>query len=195
MGLTLITGSNAELLTLDQIKTHLRIEEGVDDALLGAFRASAHEWAEDYTERQFLTATYDLTLDGFPGGGKAIYLPKPPLQSVTSINYIDHAGAEQTWDAADYIVDTTGQVGRITPAWLETYPVTREIPNAVTVRFVAGYGGANDIPRPILVAMLSLIAHWYEHREAVVVSTSGNAVNEVPMTFKNILRSYQVLEF
>jgi len=37
----------------------------------------------------------------------------------------------------------------------------------VKVNYVAGYGAATAVPQTIKQAMLMLIAHWFENREAV----------------------------
>ena len=52
--------------------------------------------------------------------------------------------------------------------------------NAFEVAFTAGYGDeASDVPAPIRHALKLLVAHWFEHREPVVV---GAAPPEVPAT-------------
>jgi uncharacterized phiE125 gp8 family phage protein len=120
----------------------------------------------------------------------------PPLISVSSINYVDANGVTPTlWAATKYIVDAPegdhAQRGRITLAYGETWPVTRDIANAVTVQFIAGYGAAAAVPQGIKQAMLLMIGHWYEHRESVNV---GNIVNEMPQSAMALLWGYRALE-
>ena len=94
-------------------------------------------------------------------------MPKPPLQSVTSIKHFDNDGVEQTIPSTDYIVDTASIQGRITPTNDKFWPITETRINAVTVRFVAGFGSlTTDIPQSISVAILQLVSDMYEHREA-----------------------------
>jgi len=60
--------------------------------------------------------------------------------------------------------------------------------NAVTVRFVAGYGDAGDVPQAIKQAILILIAHWYEQRDPV---EAGNiAPIMVPLMVTTLLAPY-----
>jgi uncharacterized phiE125 gp8 family phage protein len=104
---------------------------------------------ESGTNRVLLTQTWDYTLDRFPCAGDrrgTLWLPYPPLSSVTSVKYIDMGGTLQTMSSADYVVDTSGVKGRITLAYQKYWPLTRDVASAVTVRFVAGYGDASQVP-------------------------------------------------
>ena len=142
---------------------------------------AARQYCETFTHRALITQTYDLKLDSFPWnspgyvdagqiGVGAIGIPKAPLQSVTSLTYIDTNGAVQTWDSSNYTVDAPAgpwaAPGRLVPAWSIYYPVCRTVPNAIVVRFVAGYGAASAVPYPIKQAMKLLIGNWYVNHEA-----------------------------
>ena len=111
-------------------------------------------------------------MDEFPAD--QICLPLPPVQSVTSITYTDATGSSATWDSSKYTFSASREPARIMPAYNENFPTdVREQPDAVTVRFVAGYGdAATDVPDQIKHAMLLLISHWFENREDVVVGTN-----------------------
>src|SRR3990172_9167653 len=69
-------------------------------------------------------------------------LQKPKLQSITSITYIDTAGATQTWTSTLYEADIKSDIGKVRPVSGESYPSTDDIYNAVTIKFKAGYGDA-----------------------------------------------------
>jgi uncharacterized phiE125 gp8 family phage protein len=74
-----------------------------DPELLARIRG-VRDRAEGATDRAFLTQTWDYTRDGFPDD-TVLELPKPPLQSVTHVKYLDTAGVEQTWPATHYVVE------------------------------------------------------------------------------------------
>ena len=154
------------------------------DPELVAWISAARQFVETFTHRAFITQTWDLALDGFPAWSTvavdarlvdegAIWLPKAPLVSVTSLSYVDTAGVTQTWASTNYTVDAPAgpwaRRGRLVPAWSIYYPVARSVPNAVTVRFVAGYGAASSVPAPIKAAMKLLIGHWWMNREAAAL--------------------------
>jgi len=106
-----------------------------------------------------------MRIDCFPW--RRIELPMPPLQSVTSLKYIDDAGVEQTMPTADYVVDAQHMIGRIRPAHGTQWPSTLDDEGAVRITFVAGYGAAGAVPQPIKQAILLLVGHWWINREAV----------------------------
>lgn len=139
---------------------------------------AARQYCETFTHRAFITQTWDLAQDVFPGGFDSLWIPKPPLVSVTSVSYVDQPGVTQTWSASLYTVDAPvgpeARKGRLYPAYLQIYPVTRAIENAVTVRFVAGYGAAaSSVPAPIKAAMKLLIGNWWMNREAAVIARAS----------------------
>jgi uncharacterized phiE125 gp8 family phage protein len=60
--------------------------------------------------------------------------------------------------------------------------------NAYVVKYVAGYGGASDVPEPIVQAIKLLTTHLYENREAV----TSLGVNTIPYTIGAMLQPYKV---
>jgi len=140
------------------------------DPLLGALIASARAAAELELRRYLVTQTLDAYFDAFPCGERSEIL-LPPLQSVTSITYVDIDGATQTLAADQYQVDAKSQPARIKPAYGLTWPSTREQDNAVIVRFVAGYGPAAAVPACIKQWMLMRIATMYEKTDGVITGT------------------------
>src|SRR4051812_27723432 len=120
-----------------------------DPELVGWITA-ARQYGETFTHRAFITQTWDDKRCGFPCYGEPIELPKAPLISVTSVSYVDANGDTQTWATSNYSVDapagSEARPGRIVPGYTVSYPTIRAIENAVTVRFVAGYGAASAVP-------------------------------------------------
>jgi uncharacterized phiE125 gp8 family phage protein len=113
-----------------------------------------------------------------------ILVPRPPLISVSSITYVDGNGTTQTLSAAAYKVDTDSEPGRITPAYGYCWPTTRAEINAIAITYVAGYATRAAVPASIKQAMLLLIGHWYENREAV-----GQVGGTVAMAVESLLWS------
>lgn len=191
MALTIVTKPATEPLSLADVREHLRLESTEGDArTLDALIATARKVVEGLTERVLVSQTWDWFMDAFPAGDFEV--PYPPLQvgaEITSIKYYDTAGVEQTWAASNYSLDTDSMPGRISRAYGVSYPSTRPMNNAVTVRFVAGYGDAEDVPEPIKQAMLILIAHWYGQRE-LVSTDAGINVAEVPFMVPILLADY-----
>lgn len=158
-GLRVVTGPTAEPITLAEARAQCRIEQTLEDASFAAYILSARQYLEAITGRAFLTQTLELTFDDFPAW--EIELPRGPVASITSINYLDTAGATQP--VTSYTLDGQSWPARLTPAFGATWPQTRGTAGCVAVRFVAGEAQA---PAPIRQAMLLAVAHWNEHREA-----------------------------
>lgn len=190
MALTLDTAPGVEFLSTAEAKAHLRVDIIDDDAFIDNLVKAARVHLEIVMNRSFVDTTWKLILDEFPAD--VIRLPRAPLSSVTSVTYTDTDGASQTVATADFTVDTDSEPGRIYPAFEEVWPATRDIRNAVTIEFVAGYGTAEtDVPETIRQAGLLLVGHWYENREQVIVGTS---TSELPMAVKSLMWSERILE-
>lgn len=168
MALTLVTKPTAPPVGVLELREHLRIVDAAEDQQLGRYLEAVLGEVDGpggWFGQALLTQTWDWTLDGFPCGKDwTLYAPLPPLQSVTSIKYLDTAGVEQTLPALDYDVDAKSLPGRILPAYGKTWPSTRMVMNAVTVRLVAGYGNAAAVPSDIRNAIVDRVALLYLRR-------------------------------
>jgi hypothetical protein len=165
------------------------LTDAVISALISAGRQMI-DGADGWLGRALITQTWDLVLDHFSGmnrpletgfygssdhgsyaGGyddihrmrrhrHGIVIPLPPLQSVTSIKYIDTDGAEQTADPATYLLKK-GTPSHIVLASGATWPsVNPTISGSVTIRFVAGYGDeGRDVPETIRTAIALQVSH------------------------------------
>jgi len=192
MSITLVTAPTTEPLTTAQAKAHIRVEHHTDDLIIDGFIRASRQHAANVTHRALITQTWRMDIGGFPANG-LIELPKPPLQSVTQIQYVDADGATQTLSSSIYDVDTASEPGCVRLAYQQNWPTTRDIYNAVQITYVAGYGDdGDDVPQPIRNAMLLLIGHWYENREAV---TAGISLVTTPMATDALLWPYRVFAF
>ena len=185
MSLVLVVAPTAEPVSTDEARKQVRgVPTDTDiTSELTSWIQAAREIGETYTRRRFIDQTLDWKFDGFPRDGLILRLPVANVTAISSISYVDTNGDTQTWSSANYRTDLpTGpkcERGRIQPAYGVSWPTTRDIINAVTIRLIAGYGAtAATVPEAIKVGMKALIGHWDRTREAVNV---GNIVSEVPM--------------
>ncbi|WP_137719346.1 head-tail connector protein [Methylobacillus flagellatus] len=181
MGLSVISAPEQEPITLALAK----LEAGVDaditafDSLFQSYWIpTAREQAEHRTGRALVTQTLRHTRDCFPGC--AVRLPRPALQSVEHVKYIDPNGALQTLDPSRYQVVTDELLGWVLPAYGEAWPSVRAQPGAVQIQYVAGYGTPEQVPVSIKHWMLMAVATWFKQHEAVV---TGTIVAELPRDF------------
>jgi uncharacterized phiE125 gp8 family phage protein len=181
MALKLISPPSEEPITASEAKASpsMRVSTATDDTAIAGLITTARKMAETYTLHALVTQTWELVLDGFPTGG--IVVPMPPLQSVTSIKYIDTDGDETTLSALLYAVDDDSIPGLITPAYGETWPTdVRDQVNAVRVRYVAGFGDEADVPQDIKTWIKMRVGTLYDNSQAVVV---GQTVTSIPRDF------------
>lgn len=172
-GLSLATAPTSEPVTLAEAKKHCEIGAEVNhhDEHLERLIQAARVYVENFTGRQIITATWDLYADSWPTDSLAIYLPKGPIQSVSSITYVDENGATQTWSSANYTLSSSREPAVVRLAYQATWPAYRFQPDSIRVRFVAGYGAAVAVPMGIKQAVLLLVGGWFLNRE---IETTNN---------------------
>lgn len=191
--LTLTTAPAAEPLSTTDAKLHLRVDVSTDDAYIDTLVKAARLEVERRTGRALIDQTWTMKVPRFPGAGYAIEIPRAPLQSVTSVAYVDAAGDSQTWASSEYSVDAPdGEYaarGLIVPDYGVSYPSTQGHLFDVTIVFVAGYGGASAVPADLVQAIRLLVAHWYDTRTPVVV---GTITATVPQSVTAILDNYRL---
>lgn len=176
MTLKLITAPTEEPISRTEAKLHLRVEHTADDTLIDGLIVAARQAAEHELQRALVTQTWERVLDAFPD--VEIELGMPPVQSITSVKYIDEDEVEQTLSALLYSLDSDNEPGWVLPAIDTEWPDTLDTADAVRVRFVCGYGAASAVPQAIKQWMLIRIGTLYKMREQFVVGTTMTPVPE-----------------
>ena len=181
----------AEPVTLDEQRAQMLIPDTLsedDDFIENDCIKTAREIVEEETWRALMTQTWRLNLMHF---SDSIPLPRPPLQGVSSITYIDLGGAEQTLPTSFYTVLTDDVPGRICRAYGQSWPAVRCVPNAIKITYVAGFASADAVPSAYKKAIKLLAADFYEHREE---STPLN-LHKIPVGVQRILAPLKVRHF
>jgi uncharacterized phiE125 gp8 family phage protein len=185
LNLIVVAPPDEEPVSLEEAKAHLRVDHSADDDLITAMIVAAREVCEQEAGRAFITQTWQLSLERFPGSECPIEIPKPPLIGIESVTYIDGEGDDQVLDPSAYYADTADDPGRLLPAFETSWPDAREFPNSVRIEFEAGYGAAAAVPARAKQAIKLLVSHWYEHREAVL---TGTISKEIEFSLQMLLR-------
>lgn len=180
----LITPPSGRALSVTTFKAHARIDETAEDTLIGSLLDVAEDEAESFTWRKFLAQTWDQYFDGF---GEELHLGFAPVASITSITYIDVNGTTQTLSASVYELAEENGLAEVRLKYGQVWPVTRCHDDVVTVRYVAGYGTAADIPPRILQAIAIHAAWSYRNREG--------DIEQFPQTFHRLLRPFRLQRF
>lgn len=193
MALNLVTGPTIEPVTLEEAKTHCRIDLTItdEDALVADLIVAATRHVERFTHRRLISQAFDDKRDAAPS--QVWESPVAPVLSIDSVSYVDGNGTTQTWSSALYRTDIpagpTAGPARLTPIYSGVWPQTQGVINAFTVRFTAGYGTtAASVPYDIKAAIKLLIGHLYANREA---GNIGNIVTPLPLGVESLLWPYK----
>lgn len=171
------------VISLEEAKNYLRVDGNDDDALIIALIETAEQAAENYTERIFLTRTFEFVFDS---AGDSIEIPKSPLQEVVKIETIDAGGMKSEVNSSIYDVDTTGLRGRVQLKSGCAWPIHRGFASFIITAKV-GYGDAvEDIPAPIREAIKQIVAQMYENRG------DAKADEDMPAIAVSLLRPYRI---
>jgi uncharacterized phiE125 gp8 family phage protein len=176
MALIRTTAPTTEPVTLSELKIDLRIDGIESDTTLNSYIKAARELAEDFQNRAFFTQTFELSFDSFPE--MPVKLPRPPLQSLVSVKYIDENGAEVPMNLTDFIVDTRSEPGRIAFKKDKQWPnVKLQSIDSVIFRFTAGFSDANKVSEAVKDAIKIYAAYRYDNPDA----------EDIPKAFYNAL--------
>ena len=174
-GMKIVTPPDAEPIDLTTAKNWLRVDHTADDTLITWMISMVREMTESYARRAWVTRSVEFTLSSFPvqapiASMTPIEFPLRPLQSVTSITYIDTNGVSQPFTNFTVWPDSTPPFIGVTPgnAWPGVQAGQLE---GVTIEAVIGYGEPGSgpgltsaIPNMAVMAMLMALTHFYENR-------------------------------
>jgi uncharacterized phiE125 gp8 family phage protein len=154
-----------------------------DDLAMSMLDAIVDKLQND-TSRTIMTTEWEAVYPRFPWQSDCFQMPRPPLNSITSIQYRDADFNLQTFDSSNYraVLSDQGQ-GLIALAdgseWPDTY---WGAPDAVTVTLLAGYAtDTADVPAHIQqISRLWFTHMWDQGRDAVV----NVPVNEMPYALR-----------
>lgn len=185
----------SEPISLPEARAHLNLDADgdsppahPDDPMISALITAARQTVENYTERRLALTQLELATDRFPWCGSPVQLPGSPLLSIDSVAYQDADGNTQTLDPGSYTFDSYSEPGWFMLAQGAAWPTTARVVNAIKIRYTAGYAPA-DVPGPLRSAMLLLLGHLYENREAVTIASQGA---ELPLGVQYLLRPYKL---
>src|SRR5580765_1769532 len=198
-----------EPITLEDAYMHLRLTTSgsppshPEDRWLTMFGIpSARLHCENWLERSLALQTIELSLSRFPGSDpndltNYIELPMGPVAGLDTFSYVADAGGELVSPPLDGF-----GISGTDPAVLyaDTWPTVKAgVPGAVRVRYVAGYSPANssplltpELPAVIKIAMLLMLGHLYEYREATTAGDIGSTLpHELPLGVAALLEPYR----
>jgi uncharacterized phiE125 gp8 family phage protein len=197
MSLQLLVPPETIPVSVQELRAHLRMDGlGADeDAVLMGYARAATDYVEQQTGLRLISQTWAYALDWFPTYHYRrfptegyIRLPLAPVQSVTSISYLDATtGLPVIWAPADYNLNGDRIVLMPGASW----PNVWRGHDVVEIEFVVGYGNDwNAVPESIRQAIAMLAGYWFSQREAAGVG--DHPISHVPFSVREIIEPYRV---
>jgi len=180
----LLAGPAEEPVSLAEAKAFLRIDDNAEDGLITTLIGAARLHVEGVTGRALIAQSWRIVLDDWPDNG-VVRLPVAPLLSVISIAATDSNGASHELPLGQF----GGEPERLlVPRVVVGMPALQERAG-IEIDYIAGFGTEpGDVPADIRQAILGLVAHWHEHRDAVLIAGSGAIV---PSGFDRMVAGYK----
>ena len=188
MAVRIITPPKGTLVSLNDLKRHLRVSWTDEDDYINALNLAAQNLVETWTQRRYLAQVLEQVLDHW---NDPMVLPVAPAAgsigaSITSVVYTASDGSTQTLDPSYYWDRPHGETRAVVRRWFVMYPWLGDGAERVVIRFaITGLQG--DVPPGIQHAIKLLVSHWREHREAVSGVDGRDSAAPLPLGVRELL--------
>jgi len=186
----LLAGPAQEPVSLAETKVFLRVDGGEEDGLISTLIAAARLHIESLTNRVLIEQTWRVVLDCWPPD-RIINLPVAPFRALVQILTYDLEGTSTALALAQFQSEAKVAPARLfLPPAIDGAPVLRAR-GGIEIDYVAGYGvSPQDVPVDLRQALITLVAYWFEHRDAVLIAGSGSVV---PTGFDTLVLAYRTV--
>jgi len=213
--LVTIEEAQNEPVTLEEIYTFLRLDpEGSppshpDDNMLRSFIKASREKVEQFTRRTLTVgATLKAVYSAFPAcrvyfGGigidaddyehryDALELPRPPVNSVSSVRYYDEDNVLRTLPTSNWFLVSDSFTAKINLSEGYTWPTTFKRDDAVQVTFTSGYepiGSPNSaqdsVPELIKTAIKLEVQLMYDEFSPEKRAAAEDAISRMLVSYR-----------
>lgn len=177
-----------EPVTLAEAKAHLRLTGTDDDDYVAAMITAARIQVETATRRVLIEQTWRIFRDDWPADG-TIDIAVAPVVSVAAVTVYDAEGDPTVLAPATWRLDAASSPARLQLAGAT--PLPGRSMNGVEIDVVAGYGASGlSVPQPLRLAIMTLVARWYEDREGLAY---GIVPSRVAGAFEALIAPFRVM--
>lgn len=212
----LVTAPAQLPLSLEAVKTFLRVDGSSEDDLITLQIKAATRRLEALCDAKFVTQTWDVFFDSTPlkakddwwdgvreGAISEMYvparflnLPFGPMQSVTGVYTYDDANTEYEFTNTNYFADTSGPFGRIGLKTGSVWPATVLRPSSgLKVRAVFGFGAGYipaDDPDPAVESTIPEdIQEAIKQFTGILYEHRGDELPKIPASVSMLLEPYR----
>ena len=159
-----------DYLSLELVKSHLKIDHNEEDVLLSGYIASAIARMEGYLSRFVIPREVQIQSSDFKDTIHLIHTPY--IKNSVSVSYYNKQGKKQVLTGYDFRKQANG--AEILYYKEDEFPKVASRSDAVTITYHAGYL-KNDFPKAFEHAGLLLVSDAYEFRIDRPLSHSRSA--------------------
>lgn len=167
--------SPMELVTVSELKEHMRIEHDAEDHILKSLQRAAYDWIEQFTGRSLLTTQWKFLSLPLKGGSEVQQsLPFPNLLEIENIHHVFTASNKEK--VYRYMIHQRNGIPYVAL-------LSKGVP--IEIIYCAGFGPhPNFVPEAFHHVIKVLVAFWYQNREGLSCG--------IPDTIDLFLRPYQI---
>lgn len=180
-----ISAPGAEPLTLAEVKAHMRLDGGDEDALVSALIGVARSYLEHTTGLCLISQGMRLYLDRWPKNG-VVRIARGPVRTIDAVTVYGEDGTPQPVALSGHWLDGESRPARF---WLAAPPTPGRSVNGIEIDFTAGFGDAGaDVPDELKRAMLTHVALMFSYRGVV---PPGDQPAAVPAGYDRLVAPWQ----
>ncbi|MCE2926454.1 MAG: head-tail connector protein [Rickettsiales bacterium] len=165
----------SEPLTLSETKLYLRVDHGDEDSFIADLVTAARMVAEHWMKRSLITQSWKLAYDDMIDDD--VYLPMGPVIDVSTVTIVNRDQSTEIVDTALYSLNAAKNIIR---------PESTILGYRIEIEYVAGYGSAASIPKPIKQGLLAHIAHMYDYRKGEYDTVIPDVSARLYMPFREL---------
>lgn len=206
----IVTAPASEPVTVDEVKTHLRLEDSDHDAYITELIKAIRLEFEGLTGLALITQTWRCWYEGpafadnlgwWNGVREGaleirstdfLTLRPNPVSSITSVTTYDPDHAGTAYSSDNYSLDAISRPARLVLDRDAIWPSNLRDRNSIAVVVIAGYGAASAVPSDIKHILKMAIAHRFEHRGELL---SGEAELASRRIFGGLVQRYRTRFF
>lgn len=186
-----LTRPSEALVSLADLKRHLVVEHGEDDALIAALGEAAYEHLTGLDTPWQRIWLQERWRDYWPDFSRRPLLRMAPVIGLHRVTYLNTAGTEMLIKPQACRIQREAAGVRV--VFADGFRLPDDVaarPDAVRIDYEAGYGPEpGDVPAPVAHAVRLLVGHWYRNREEVIVSQASP--KELPMGVKALMAPFR----
>ena len=188
MSAILITPPALEPVSRIEAKEHLKVTTDAEDDLIDRLITTARQQVEKQIDKVLIDQTWKIYLNEWPATGQII-LPVAPVTAVVNLRTWSQDDVAAIIDPAHYYADLLAGPQKLILRQSRLWLRPGRIANGIEIEVTAGFGpDGNAVPAPLRTAMLILIAHWFENRQA---DCDGPANSQVSEKIQSLLSPFQ----